>query len=366
MNLISERITAQISAFIPGMLEEYTLWGNTANAYLIALIAFLLFFALFRMFHHAVLWRLEVLSGKTSTDLDDLFIDLLKSVCGWFYTLASIYLALLFLTISSLVQDIATVILIVALVYQVVRAAGILVEYSVSKRMGSNNGQANAMTELLSKVVKTILWALGGLFILSNFGVDITALITGLGIGGIAIALALQNILGDLFSSFSIYFDKPFEVGDFISVNGKMGTVLDIGIKSTRLRSLEGEEIILSNRELSSAQIQNYRDMKEWRGVLPFGVTYATAPDDLDTVKELVTTVITEHDGARLDRANAVRFGESAIEFEVAFYSTTDDFSTHLATQHALITELKRRFEEKGIEIAYPTRTVHFVNQQSV
>ncbi|MEX0672554.1 MAG: mechanosensitive ion channel family protein [Candidatus Paceibacterota bacterium] len=353
----------RLNQYVIETLQTHSLWGNTGNEYVIAFVVFFLFFAIFRMFHHAVLWRLEILCSRTCTDLDDLLVKLLQSVTGWFYTIAAAFIALLFLTVSPLVWDIATVIFVVAIVYQVVRAAGIVVEFVVSKQLGTSDGQAHSMISLLSKVVKTILWALGGLFILSNFGVDITALITGLGVGGIAIALALQNILGDLFSSFSIYFDKPFEVGDFIAVGDKLGTVENIGIKTTRLRSLQGEEIILSNRELTNAQIHNYRGMKEWRGEIPIGVTYATAPEDLDQVKKLITSIINERSGARLDRVNAVTFGESAIDFEVVFYSETDVFADHLATQHSLITEIKRQFEEKGIEIAFPTRTVHLVNQ---
>lgn len=351
--------------FAPERFESYTLWGNSVNEYLIALIAFLLVFSLFRMFHHAILWRLESLCDRTCTDLDNLVVDLLKSIRGWFYTLLSVSIGLMFLTVSDAVWKAVTLVLIVAVIYQAVRAAGIAVEYVVSKQLGTKEGQANAMSSLLSKVVRTILWALGLLFILSNFGVDITALITGLGIGGIAIALALQNILGDLFSSFSIYFDKPFEVGDFIAVGDKMGTVTNIGIKTTRLRSLQGEEIILSNRDLTSAQIQNYRGMKEWRGEIPLGVTYATAPEDLDGVKELVEAVVSDHEGARLDRVNAVKFGDSGIEFEIVFYSATENYNTHLETLHSLITKLKQRLEERDIEIAFPTHTVHLVPQKA-
>jgi len=348
---------------LPAWTREWSLWGNVIEDYIVAAIAFIVILFVCRMFHYAALWRLEKLSEMTKNDLDGLLIDVLQSVRWWFYIYLSFWIALLFLDIGSVVQNIFDAVLIILIVYQVVRGAGYVVEYLVGKQFKqAPKGQENSIASLLSKLVRGILWVLGFLFVLQNLGIDVTSLIAGLGIGGIAIALALQNILSDLFSSLSIYFDKPFQVGDFIAVGELMGTVEHIGIKTTRLRSLQGEEIIMANRDLTDARIQNYRGMAEWRGAFSVGVTYDTAPDSLDEIKQMIEDVVAEQEGARFERANATRFAESAINFDVVFYSQTNDYNKHLEVQHAIHTELKRRFNDRRIDIAFPTRTIYLNN----
>jgi len=351
-----------LTSYLSDWFRATSLWGNTMEAYLIAAVAILLVLFVFRMFHYMTLWHLEDLSAKTENDFDDLLIDMLQSVTWWFYIYLSVWIGLFYITLAPLVRTVADSLLIILLVYQVIRAAGYAVEYGVRKQFNQPAGHEDSIVALLSKLIRGILWALGFLFVLQNLGVDVTSLIAGLGIGGIAIALALQNILSDLFSSFSIYFDRPFQVGDFIAVGEFMGTVEEIGIKTTRLRSLHGEEIVLANRDLTTARIQNYRGMGEWRGSFTVGVSYDTSPELLDRAKELIQETVESADGARFERANITAFGESSINIDAVFYSETGDYNEHLATQHAIHRHVKERLEHEGVTIAFPTRTIYMHN----
>ena len=199
---------------------------------------------------------------------------------------------------------------------------------------------------------------------LDTAGIDITALVAGLGVGGIAVALAVQNILGDLFASLSIVLDKPFVIGDFIIVGDMMGTVEHIGMKTTRVRSLSGEQLVFSNTDLLSSRIRNYKRMQERRALFRFGVTYQTSRDLLARIPEVVREVIEGRDETRFDRAHFAGFGDSSLDFEVVYYMLVPDYNAYMDTQQAVNLELVGRFEEIGIDFAYPTRTV-FVEHPS-
>lgn len=211
----------------------------------------------------------------------------------------------------------------------------------------------------LGNIGKTLLWAIGILIILQNLGVNISALVAGLGIGGIAIALALQNILGDLFSSFSIVFDKPFVVGDVIKIGTTTGEVEKIGIKTTRIRSPQGEEIIMSNTELTSAQIKNLGRLKERRVTLKFGVLYETPQDKFEKIPDMIKGIINSVGECRFHRAHFVNFGDSALEFQVTYHIESDNYGMYLDRQQEINFVIKNLFEKEGIGMAYPTQTVY-------
>jgi small-conductance mechanosensitive channel len=202
------------------------------------------------------------------------------------------------------------------------------------------------------------VWCIAVLVALDNLGVDITALVTGLGIGGVAIALATQNILGDLFASLSIVLDKPFVVGDFIRSGEHMGTVEQIGLKTTRVRSLTGEQLIFSNNDLLQSRIRNYQRMEERRVVFTIGVTYQTPAARLERIPSMVCEII-EHAGAvRIDRAHFAALGASSYDFEFVYYVLSSDYNVYMDVQQAINLGIVRAFERAGIELAYPTRTL--------
>jgi len=212
---------------------------------------------------------------------------------------------------------------------------------------------------LINFVGRTIIWSLILLVALDNLGVDITGFIAGLGIGGVAVALALQNILSDLFSSLSIVLDKPFEVGDFVVSGEIQGSVERIGIKTTRIRSISGEQIVLSNSDLLGSRIRNYKRMLERRIVFSFGVTYDTPYETLKSIPEWVKQIVEEEGQARFDRAHFKGFGDSSLDYEVVYFVLVPDYLNYMDTQQNINLGLVKTFEEKKVEFAFPTRTLH-------
>ncbi len=203
------------------------------------------------------------------------------------------------------------------------------------------------------------LWTSVAILILSAFGVEITPLLAGLGVGGITVGFALQKILGDIFCSVAIVLDRPFEVGDFI-INGEyMGAVERIGVKTTRVRSLGGEQIIFPNSDLLDSRVRNYKRMAERRVVFAFGVLYATPPETLEAIPGLVKQIIEEIDQTRFDRAHFASFGDSALNFEVVYYVLSPDFNLYMDIQQTINLALVRRLAERGVEFAFPSRTLY-------
>jgi small-conductance mechanosensitive channel len=211
---------------------------------------------------------------------------------------------------------------------------------------------------LLSAISRMVIWLLVFLLILDNLGVNISALIAGLGIGGIAVALAVQNVLGDVLASLSILLDKPFEVGDFIVVGELMGSVERIGIKTTRLRSLSGEQLVLSNSSLLSGQIRNFKRMFERRMLFTFGVTYDTPRSVLEQLPKRVQEIVAQQPKTRFDRAHFKSFGDSALLFEVVYFILVPEMNTAMDIQQSINLELMRVCEELKVEFAFPTQTV--------
>jgi small-conductance mechanosensitive channel len=223
----------------------------------------------------------------------------------------------------------------------------------------SDDAASVATMAVLGFVGRLGAWSLVGLLILSNLGFDITALVASLGIGGIAVALAVQNVLGDVFASLSIVLDKPFVVGDFIIVDQVLGTVEYIGLKTTRLRSLSGEQIILANSDLLNSRIRNYKRMAERRVVFSFGIVYQTAPAKLQRIPQIARQCIEELDGTRFDRAHFQSFGDSALVFEVVYFVLNADYNAYMDIQQAVNLGIVRAFATEGIVFAYPTRTLY-------
>ncbi len=334
------------------------IFNNTIQKYLIALAVFIISLIILKIIRTIIFYNLDRLAQKTKTDIDDTFIDIIKSVKPPFYFFLAIYLSTLPLAITSLTNKIFNTILIIWVTYQVIIAVQILINYIIKKKFPGDK-KDRAMPELIGKILKGTLWTIGILLILSNLGVNISSLIAGLGIGGVAVALAAQNILSDLFSSFSIYFDKPFQIGDFIIVNDAMGTVEKIGIKTTRIRALQGEEIIFSNQKLTASKIQNFGQMRERRVIFQIGVVYQTSTEKLRKIPHLVQEIIQSSELTRFDRAHFVKFGDSALVFEVVYYLKTPDYNKYMDIHQAINFQIKGAFEKEGIEMAYPTQTIY-------
>jgi small-conductance mechanosensitive channel len=217
----------------------------------------------------------------------------------------------------------------------------------------------------MTVLINIFVWVIGLVFIMDNLGFDISAVIAGLGIGGIAIALAAQTILGDLFSYFVIFFDRPFEVGDFITVQDKVGTVEYTGIKTTRIRALTGEQLVFSNTDLTNSRIHNFKKMQERRVVFKLGVIYQTTAAQLEEIPKIVRGIIESHSDVRFDRGHFASYGDFSLNFEFVYYVFGSDYVKYMDTQQSINLKIYNEFEKRKIGFAYPTQTL-FVNKEEV
>jgi small-conductance mechanosensitive channel len=218
-------------------------------------------------------------------------------------------------------------------------------------------GAAGSLS-IIGFALRALVWGLTLLLALENLGVDVTALVAGLGVGGIAVALAVQNVLGDVFASLSISLDRPFVIGDFVVVGDFKGTVEHIGIKSTRLRSLGGEQIIIANADLLGSRIRNFGQMAERRVIFSISVTFQTPHAKLKQIPALVQQVIERQADVRFERCHLAKYGASAFEFEAAYFFGNADFNLHMDAQEAILFEIHEALEQAQIALAYPTQTL--------
>ena len=356
-----QSITTRIGDFL-NIPADTSFLGNTVHEYLFSFVVFLFALAICGLAQYFALSWLTSISKRTATDLDDAFVKMVRSFSPPFYVFASFWFSLRFVDTSGLADNIVTAILVLWIVYQAVIIVGILVEDVVFRHLAHDRDETTkSALHLLANLAKGIMWVLGLLLVLSNFGINVTSLMAGAGIAGIAIAFALQGILSDLFSSFSLYFDKPFKVGDFIIVGDSMGVVKHIGIKSTRIQALSGEELTLSNRELTQARIRNFKRMDERRVAFVLGVLYETPVDTVKRIPKLLRNSIESVSGVRFDRAHFKGFADSALEFEVVYYVLSSDYNVYMDTQQSINLSIMESFEKENIQFAYPTRTVHLV-----
>jgi small-conductance mechanosensitive channel len=335
--------------------------GNPIWRWLIA-VGMLLFVGLvLRFLLHRLVCRLRVVVAKTTGRLDDLIVDLLDKTRGLFIFIVSLYAGALILTLPELAERILRGVFIVALLIQAGYWGNAFVAFwirrNVQQRLTEDAATATSMAAL-GFVAKMAIWTIVTLLALENMGIDVTALIAGLGIGGIAIALAIQNILSDLFASLSIIVDKPFVIGDFIIVGELMGTVERIGLKTTRVKSLTGEQIIFSNSDLLSSRVRNYKRMYERRIAFPIGVTYQTSPEKLEEISVLIEEIVSRQSDVRFDRCHFKSFGDFAIVFETVYYVLNPDYAVYMNVQQAINLAIMRAFTAHSIEFAYPTQTL--------
>jgi small-conductance mechanosensitive channel len=335
---------------------------------LVAVAVFFVVYTALKLFKRGVIKNLGKLAEKTTTDFDDLLAQILQSIGAWFYVFVSLAVAVQFIQQPEMLKKVLFYIALVVVVYAIVKAIQQVIDYGfqrgMKQRLEEDPRFDVSVVRLLSKFAKGAVWIVAALLVVQNLGYDITALVAGLGIGGIAIAFALQGVLSDMFASFSIYMDRPFQTGDFIIVGDVMGTVKHIGIKSTRIESLWGEEIVVSNKDLTEARVKNYKRMENRRIVFEFGVTYQTPSAKLRKIPEIVKKIIEGIELADLDRVHWKNFGDSALNFEIMYQVHTADYNEYMDVQQEINLQLKERLEKEGIEFAYPTQTIYVHKQK--
>jgi len=342
-------------------LKNYQLWNNSGYDYLVAVLIFLGLILALKIFQVIILSRLYKLAKKTATKFDDTLIEVFKAIKPPFYFFIAIYLGLKTLVVSDLVMTIIKVIVLVAVVYEIIRAIEKILDYFINRyfeKTGNNKVHSQSMIKTLQLIAKMILWILGVTLILANLGIDVTSLVASLGIGGLAVALALQSVLSDLFSSFSIYIDKPFQVGDFIKIGADMGEVEKIGLKSTRIRTLLGEELVVANKELTTARVQNFKRMKKRRESFSLGVVYNTDTKKINTIPKMVEEIIKKVEGAEFDRCHFAKFADSSLNFDIVYYIDSPDYVAYMDIKQEINLAIFNKFATEKIEFAYPTQTI--------
>ncbi len=340
---------------------NWTFYGNSMERWLLAVgVAALVTVVL--LFARRVLGsRLSALANRTTNDLDNLIADVFKHTHGFFLLFIGLFIGARLLQLPDRALDVLRIATIFAFLIQVALWGNVfiqrLIEDYAKKRLEDDAAMATTV-RFAGFIARMTLWVVIVLVALDNLNIHVTTLVAGLGVGGIAVALAVQNILGDLFASLSIVLDKPFVIGDFIIVNDLMGTVEHVGLKTTRLRSLGGEQLVFANSDLLKSRIRNYKRMFERRIVFTFGVLYQTPRETLEKIPGIVKEIIGALEDTRVDRAHFARFGPSSLDFEAVYYVLKPDYNVYMDRQQDINLELMRRFEDMGVEFAYPTQTI--------
>ena len=340
--------------------------GSTVLQWISALgVAVVTFFA-FQLFKVVVVRRLKALTAKTETDFDDFIIKLLGSTKFLLIVALSLYAGSFMLTLSDSVRDYLYFIAVVVSLIQGALWGNRLIDYSIlrftEQRMDAADPASTTAVGIIGTVARIVFFSMVVLVALATIGFDIDTLVAGMGIGGIAIALAVNGILQDLFGSLSIALDKPFAVGDFINVGDYSGTVENVGLKSTRVRSSTGEQLVMSNGDLLSSRLRNYGRMEERRGNLEIGVVYGTPAEKLEAIPGIIEEIIVEEKLARFDRAHFASFGDFSLNFVAVYWVETAAYMDFMNTTQSINLKIVRRFEKEGIDMAFPTQTI-FVNK---
>lgn len=308
-----------------------------------------------------VFTRISALSAKTENRVDDIVAEVLHGLRSFFLILVSFYVAVKFFPIESPELPFLDHLVTLGFALQFGLSGNGLIKMLVGWYLKSNETDNTKITaaRAMGLVFTFLIWVIVLLLMLDNFGIDITALVAGLGIGGIAIALALQNVLSDLLAYVSIIADQPFSYGEFLVVGEFSGTVEHIGIKTTRLRSLSGELIIFSNNDLLGSRVRNYRRMNERRALFAIGVTYDTPHEKLKEIPDLLKAVVEAQENVRFDRSHLKTFADFSINFEVVYYVLVPEYVVMMDIQQEINLSIHREFTDREIEFAFPTQTVY-------
>lgn len=334
--------------------------GNYLKDYLIFLAIFIAGVAIITIIEKISVNRLKVWADKTSTTIDDFLLKIVDEKLIPILYFGVFYLSTKKLILTPLAAKIINISAAVILTYFALKFIVSLINYSLERywsREGADPTRRGSLKGIIT-IVKVIIWGIGITFLLDNLGFEISTVVAGLGIGGIAVALAAQTILGDLFSYFVIFFDRPFEPGDFIIIDNYLGTIEHVGIKTTRVRSLSGEQLVFSNTDLTNSRIRNYKRMEKRRVVFKLGVVYQTGLEHLKMIPGVIKKVIENVSDTVFDRSHFASYGDFSLDFETVYYVLSSDYNKYMDIQQEINFALREEFDKLGIEFAYPTQTV--------
>ena len=340
---------------------QQTFFHNRILDYLICLSAFIIGIIIIRIFKSILLNRLKAWAKETDTTIDDFLIHAIEKKLLPLLYFGAFYLSIQGLTLNPALEKGINVLGLILLTIFGVRFLLAIIVYGLETYWAKKEKDIAKKQYLkgIFTAIKVIVWSLAIIILMDNLGIKITALVAGLGIGGVAIAFAAQAILGDIFSYFSILFDRPFEVGDFLIIGDCLGTVEHIGIKTTRITSLAGEQIVFSNTDLTNSRVHNYKRMNKRRVFFRLGVTYQTSLQQLKEIPVIITNIIKNVNDTVFDRAHFFSYGDFSLIFEVVYYVIGSDYNKYMDIQQEINFKIKEEFEKRGIEFAYPTQTLY-------
>ena len=355
--------TATASEFINDYLQNMgittsPLVGQLIVSLLVLILSIIIGFIVYRIFEKTF----STWAKKTKTTLDDeilanikLPVYLVVIVIGCYYALTPLSILQPYNTQIALIFSLIEILLVT---FAVNRVINVLIAWYAEKSKKRKKEMSAHLLFVMKKILHAIVYIFAILFVLYAFEVNLSGALVGLGVGGIAIAFALQNVLSDMFSAFTIYFDRPFEIGDFVILGDDAGTVKKIGIVSTRIQTLQGEELVVSNQELITTRIRNFKQMRKRRINFKFGVIYGTPTSKLEKIPDTIKEIINGIDVADVDRVHFNEFGNFSLNFEVVYYIRSKDYAVYMDTQQEINLKIKKAFEKEGIEMAFPTQTV--------
>ena len=339
--------------------REY--FQNRVADYLVFLIVLVAGIVIVMLFQRIVLGRLKRWAKTTTWNIDEFIIDIVRKML-----VPIAYYGVFFLAVGHLalprvlgrIIGVAGVVLVAFLSAQALIAVARFAIRSYIETAEKGSSRERALQGFMT-LIRVVVWGLATVVLLDNLGIRINTVIAGLGIGGIAVALAAQNILGDLFAYFTIMFDRPFEIGDFIIVGEYMGVVNHLGVKTTRIGSLGGEQIVMSNKDLTDSRVRNYKRMEKRRVLFRLGVTYQTPFGKLQEIPEVIAGVIRGVEDTAFDRAHFFSYGDFSLVFEVVYYVMGNDYTKYMDIQQEINLRIHEEFEKRKIEFAYPTQTLY-------
>lgn len=349
-----------------GFFTEHAILGITLGNWILAFCATLLSYFLARTAIGFVFRKVQARAAAGNRHLSYMASEVLSATSTTLLLLASILIGIGLLDLPerwlNRVSSLWFVVAALQVGLWVNRALALALHRYFSRHSTTGTFQGSALATLSLWGVKVLLWAVILLAMLSNLGVNITAFVASLGVGGIAVALAVQNILGDVFASLSIAVDKPFEVGDFIVVGTLAGTVEHVGLKTTRIRSLGGEQIVMANADMIGSTIQNYKRLQERRIVFEFRLTYECSTEQIKEITRRVEAIIKHEKQARFDRCHFRSFGESALEFETVYIVLDASYNVYMDVQQRINLQIMEAVAEVDAAFAFPSRTVHIAS----
>jgi len=341
------------------------IFGNRLVDYLFAVLVFLVTLLSVKLFIRSFIKHLKKLAAKTTMKFDDFLIDICERIVLPALYISCFYLGIRTLRLSTRIENITNAIQMIIITFFLTRIVILFIGYGINSYFTKKQKDPTLIRSLegMMIAVKFLIWILAAVILLDNLGYKVSTIIASLGIGGVAVAIAAQSLLKDFFSYFSIVFDHPFKLGDFIVVGDYMGTVEHIGIKTTRIRSISGEQVIFSNTDLTDSRVRNYQLMEKRRVLFRIGVTYQTKLSKLKEIPKIIENIIKSVPDTIFDRVHFFSYGDFSLNFEIVYYVIGAAYNKYMDIQQQINFAIKEEFEKNGIEFAYPTQTI-YLNKQ--